>query len=353
MSFGSGMASTILDFIGNVEGWYQRAIIGDFFIRAAMPDMNSGQAADMPNGLTDQVSAMAGVAMVDTLRFVRARTGTNSVIVVVRKFNSPEQDYFDLIEGNEAEVMAGIRKGEVVLGSVLSQRLNLHAGDRIPLETNEGATELRIAGVTNEYIAGGLTLYLEAENAKRLMNVDGTDVIVVRSEKGQIQSVDRQLRALCDETGLMFQSYADLVKIIRDTLNGVTGGLWSVLILGSIIAAFGLINTLAMNILEQTREIGMLRVVAMTRAQVRKMILSQALIMGLIGIVPGVFTGIWISYLINLTTMQVTGHDVQFRIYPWLLGGGLLFELLVVVIAALVPAERAARLNVSTALQYE
>lgn len=353
MSTGLGMASTILDNIGNVEGWYQRSIIGDFFIRAAMPDMNSGQSADMPDGLTEQVAAMPGVDVVDTLRFVRARSGENSVVVVVRKFNSTSQDYFDLVEGEEKEVMEGVQKGKVVLGSVLSQRLNLHRGDTIPLETNDGSSDLEIVGVTNEYIAGGLTLYLESDNAKRLLNVEGTDVIVVKSKPEALKSLEARLRSLCDETGLMFQSYADLVKVIRDTLNGVVGGLWAVLILGSIIAAFGLINTLAMNILEQTREIGMLRVVAMTRQQVRRMIFAQALIMGLIGIVPGVLTGVWISYLINLTTMQVTGHDVAFKIYPWLLGGGLLFELLVVIVASWIPAERTARINLSKALQYE
>jgi len=353
MSTGLGMASTILDNIGNVESWYKRAIIGDFFIRAAMPDMNSGQAADMPDGLEEQVKAMPGVDVVDTMRFVRARSGDNSVVVVVRKFNATGQDYFDLIEGDEKSVLDGIKRGEVVLGSVLSQRLNLHVDDKIPLETNEGATELRIVGVTNEYIAGGLTLYLESENAKRLLNVSGTDVIVVRSQKDAIASLEKDLRKLCDESGLMFQSYADLVQIIRETLNGVVGGLWAVLILGTVIAAFGLINTLAMNIIEQTREIGMLRVVAMTRGQVRKMILAQALIMGIIGIVPGVFAGIWISYLINMTTMQVTGHDVEFKLYPWLLAGGLVLELVVVIAAAMIPAERAARINVSSALQYE
>jgi putative ABC transport system permease protein len=178
-------------------------------------------------------------------------------------------------------------------------------------------------------------------------------VIVVRSQKDAIASLEKDLRKLCDESGLMFQSYADLVQIIRETLNGVVGGLWAVLILGTVIAAFGLINTLAMNIIEQTREIGMLRVVAMTRGQVRKMILAQALIMGIIGIVPGVFAGIWISYLINMTTMQVTGHDVEFKLYPWLLAGGLVLELVVVIAAAMIPAERAARINVSSALQYE
>jgi len=353
MGTGLGMASTILDHMRNVENWYSRAIIGDFFVRAAMPDMNSGEAADMPMGLTEKVIAMPGVASVDTLRFVRARSNETSVIVVVRKFVSDSQEYFDLIEGNDREVLKKVRNGGVVLGCVLSERLNLHIGDSIPLETNEGSTTLTIVGVTNEYIAGGLTLYLEAEYAKKLLSVEGTDVIVVKANSGDLSGVEQQLRTLCEDTGMMFQSYVDLVKIIRNKLNGVVGGLWAVLALGSLIAAFGLINTLAMNILEQTREIGILRVVAMTRWQIRKMILAQALIMGVIGIVPGVLTGLWLYYVINLTTAPIAGYSVQLNLYPWLLFGAPLFELLVVVLSAMVPAERAARLNVSSALQYE
>lgn len=353
MSTGLGLASTILDNIGNVEAWYRRTVIGDYFVRAAMPDMASGQAADLPNGLVEQVSELEGVRLIDTMRFVRARSDDNSVVVIVREFTSSAQDYFDLIEGENSRVLDDLRDGKVVIGSVLSQRMNLHVGDRLPLETSDGATEMEIVGVTNEYIAGGLTVYMESERAKKLLNVDGVDVIVVRAEPAMRKPLEANLRSICDQYGLMFQSHADLVGVIRNTINGVVGGLWAVLALGSIIAAFGLINTLGMNILEQTREIGMLRVVAMTRKQVRRMILSQALIMGLIGIVPGVFAGIWISYLINMTTMQVTGHDVQFRIYPWLLGGGLAFELIVVILAALIPAERAARIQLSSALQYE
>ena len=55
-------------------------------------------------------------------------------------------------------------------------------------------------------------------------------------------------------------------------INSVVGSLWMLLALGCTIATLGLVNTLTMNILEQTREIGMLRVIAMTRSQVRRMI---------------------------------------------------------------------------------
>lgn len=353
MGLGLGMASTILDNVRNVEGWHQRAIVGDFFVRAAMPDMNSGQAAEMPDGLLEQVRNMEGVNLVDSLDFVQSRIGEISVVVVVRNFSVESQDYFDLAEGKETDVLKNVRKGQVVLGSVLAQRLKLHAGDSVSLDTSEGTTELRIAGVANEYIAGGLTLYLESGHAKRLLGAEGADVIVVYAKPKLKDKVEKELVKMCDDYGLIFQSHSDLIGIIRSKLNGAVGVLWGVLAMGSVIAAFGLINTLAMNILEQTREIGMLRVVAMTRSQVRKMILAQAIIMGLIGIVPGVFAGVWIAYIINLTTMPVTGHDVKFQIYPWLLVGALAFELFVILIAAMIPAERAARLNLSRALQYE
>lgn len=353
MGLGLGMASTILDNVRNVEGWHQRAIVGDFFVRAAMPDMNSGQAAEMPDGLLEEVRAMEGVTVVDSLDFVQSRIGETTVVVVVRNFSVDAQDYFDLAEGDEAEVLKNVRQGQVVLGSVLAQRLKLHAGDSVTLDTSEGTTVLQIAGVANEYIAGGLTLYLESGHAKRLLGAEGADVIVVYAKPELKSEVEKQLIQMCDEYGLIFQSHSDLIGIIRSKLNGAVGVLWGVLAMGSVIAAFGLINTLAMNILEQTREIGMLRVVAMTRNQVRKMILAQAIIMGLIGIVPGVLAGVWIAYIINLTTKPVTGHDVQFQIYPWLLVGALAFEMLVILIAAMIPAERAARLHLSRALQYE
>lgn len=353
MAMGLGMASTIFDNIRDVQSWYQRTIVGDFFIRAAMPDMSSGHAADMPDGFVQRVEEVAGVKLVDTLRFVSARAGESSVIVVVRKFNSKTQDFFDLVRGTEADVMQGIHEGRVVLGSVLSERMQLGPGDSIELETNEGKTRLEIAGVTNEYLAGGLTLYMEAEQAKRLLNVDGTDAVIIQAESGRRDQVALSLKALADSEGLMFQSFSDLANIIEGMINGVVGGLWAVLALGALIAAFGLINTLAMNILEQTREIGMLRVIAMTRSQIRKMILAQAWIMSLIGIIPGVVLGVGIASVINISTMVVTGHAVRFQLYPWMMFAAILCEIVVVTLAALLPAERAARLNLASALQYE
>ena len=189
--------------------------------------------------------------------------------------------------------------------------------------------------------------------AEKLLDVQGVDAYVIQANDKQLPAVEASLQAMCNEHGLLLQSYADLVGFIEQMMNGVIGSLWALLALGFVIAAFGLVNTLAMNILEQTREIGVLRVVAMTRRQVRRTILAQATMMGLIGLTPGALMGLLIARLINLSTLPTTGHAIPFVFRPWLLVVCFAAAFVIVIGSAYLPAERAARLKLSDALQYE
>jgi putative ABC transport system permease protein len=108
-----------------------------------------------------------------------------------------------------------------------------------------------------------------------------------------------------------------------------------------------------MNVLEQTREFGVLRIVAMTKRQLRRTILTQALIMGGVGFTPGVLGGVGFAYVINLALPAALGHPVEFGFHPWLVLGTLASALLVTAIAAWIPAQRAANLDVGSALHYE
>ena len=119
------------------------------------------------------------------------------------------------------------------------------------------------------------------------------------------------------------------------------------------VAAFGIANTLTMNVLEQTRELALLRVVAMTRRQVRRLVLLQAGIIGLIGLGLGIIDGISTAYAIGASMMPLLGYPVDFLFHPWFLGKCLSFGLALVLIAALAPADRAAKLDLLIALQYE
>jgi len=91
----------------------------------------------------------------------------------------------------------------------------------------------------------------------------------------------------------------------------------------------------------------------MTRWQVRKTILAQAVLIGFIGLALGLSGGIVGSYVCNLCAVAVLGHAIAFALHPSLLAVCFGTGLVVIIAAAWVPAERAARLKLLIALQYE
>jgi putative ABC transport system permease protein len=116
------------------------------------------------------------------------------------------------------------------------------------------------------------------------------------------------------------------------------------------VSIFGIVNTLVLSVFERTRELGMLRAVGMTRRQVRRMVRHESVITALIGAALGLPLGV---FLAALMTRALDQFDVQFVLPTGqlvLLAG---IAVVVGVLAAILPARRAARLNVLNALQYE
>jgi putative ABC transport system permease protein len=350
---GIGLANSLIDNVNDVREWYRKTIIADFFVRAMAPDMQTGLAADLPDDMDAEVRAVEGIKSIDAVRFVGTKVGEEQVVMIVRKFDDPELQEFDLVEGDPNTVRNSLAKGEVVLGSVLAERAKLKAGDNIKLQTEQGEKEFHIAGVTNDYQAGGLTLYVERDVARQLLNVGGVDAYVIKAEPGRLQEVGSSLKKITDKHGVLLQSFADIQQKVETMMSGVVAGLWGMVVLGLVVAAFGVTNTLMMAVVEQTREFALLRVIAMTRQQIRKTIVAQALVMGILALVPGVAAGVLVAYLIHLATMSMIGHPVKFVPHPWLLTGGLVFGLIVVLLAAWLPAERASRLELEEALRME
>lgn len=136
-------------------------------------------------------------------------------------------------------------------------------------------------------------------------------------------------------------------------LAGVVAGLWVVMVLGLVVASLGVANTLGMNVLEQTRELAMLRVIAMTRSQARRTIIAQAGMLGVIGLLPGVIVGLGLSWLINLSLLSTIGREFTYGLHPWLGAGAFAAAMVLVMIAAWIPAQRAANLEPIQALRYE
>jgi putative ABC transport system permease protein len=352
------LGTTILDCVEDIRTWQAKTFMGDFIIRSMTPDMATGMMPPMPESLGHELRAIEGVANVDSLRFVDAsmRMGQSAkqpVKVFVRDFTDQGSLPLALQDGDPAEVRKRLAAGEVVLGTVLANRTNTKLGDEITLDTDKGPQRLRVAGTATAYLEGGRLIYMEGQTARRLLGVEDVHTYIVNAASGAQANVKEKLKALCGESGLMLQSFADLRRRIDNLMKGVVASLWGLLALGFIVGSFGIANTLTMNVLEQTRELALLRVVAMTRWQVRKTILAQAVIIGFIGLTLGVAGGIIGSYVSNLCALPVLGHAVELALHPLLLAVCFATGLVVIIAAAWLPAERAARLHLLIALQYE
>jgi putative ABC transport system permease protein len=113
-----------------------------------------------------------------------------------------------------------------------------------------------------------------------------------------------------------------------------------------------LANTLGISVIERTREIGVLRAVGASRKQVRRLITAESLLMAAMGIAFGIVAGVWLGFLL-VQGLNVFGYPANYS-FPW---SGVLLSaivgLIMALLAALLPARQAARMNIVKALQYE
>jgi putative ABC transport system permease protein len=144
---------------------------------------------------------------------------------------------------------------------------------------------------------------------------------------------------------------ADRDQFIDDQISGlntILNVLYVLLALSIVVSLFGIVNTLVLSVFERTRELGMLRAIGMTRWQVRWMISWESVITALIGAAIGIALGIVLAALLA-ARLDFVAFDVP-------IGSLIIFAIAAIVVgllAAILPARRASRLNVLEALQYE
>lgn len=348
-----GMGNSLMNNIRDISDWTERTIVSDFLIRSVVPDTGILMAASMPEELAAQFQSLGGVERVDKLNFVPARVSGQRVLLIARDWPADRPVGLDLAEGDPDEVLRGLLSGEAVLGTSLAHRLGLHRGDTITLETRMGPKRLRIAGTSTEYTAGGASLYVDRETVRKLMKLNGVDVLMIRATEGQLADLNPRLKEFCEREHLLIQSQSDFRKMIDGMMSGVVGFLWLLMALVFVVASLGVVNTLTMNAMEQTREFGVLRAIGLLRRQIGRMVLAEAISMALISVVPGVVMGIALAFLMNASTYPIVGHPVDFRVEAGFVIACAAAALAISVLAALLPARRASALKIVRALQYE
>jgi putative ABC transport system permease protein len=348
IAFGQSLRTTLHD----LRHWYRQTIVADFLVRGAMPDTSFVLAPALPESLAEEIRSCDETATVDRLAFLPADIEERPVLVLARTFAADRPLPLDLQEGDEAKVRAGLLAGEAVLGTGLAQRLGLHRGDIFPLTTGQGVREVRIAGTAVEYASGGLALYLEWETARSLFDLPGVHVFLVSARTDGVAALGELLHGHCERHHLLLQSNADLRELIDAMVGRVSGVLWGLMALAFAVASLGIVNTLTMNVHDQTRAFGLLRALGLKRGQVGQVVLAQAVLLAGISLLPGALAGVALAYAIHLASASWAGPQAAFQVDGLLVLGCCVLAVVMAVLAAVAPARRAVQLSVARALHH-
>lgn len=347
------IGNTTLAITHDVQSWLDRTLTANYLLRASKPRVDMSEAEPLSPELEAEVRAIPGVESIDQVAFSLASIDGISATLMSRDLTGPDPLPVDLVEGQYAGLRAKMMAGEAVVGSVLAHRLSVKTGGEIRLEIGGITHVLPVAGIVREYTAGGLMVIMDATAAADLFPVQPAQIFGIKASASATKATGEQLQEFSREHGLIYQSYTDLKELVQSLILGLTDRLWMILVLALVIAGFAIVNTLTMNVIEQTRYLGLLRVVGMTRTQVIRMFLFQAFVLGSLALLPGAIVGVVMAWLITVSYAGVIEHGVKFAINFPLIGLYLMAGVLLSVLSAVLPAIRAGRLKPLEAIHQE
>jgi putative ABC transport system permease protein len=259
---------------------------------------------------------------------------------------------FRWTEGSDA-VLGDLGDDGAILPNNVAEDNDLGVGDTLTVlstqnETRsfvvraiyEGSPFYPLLGTASVSRAAFDDLYDRPRNRFTLLNVAGT----TSTAKASVES------ALGDFPDTRVQTRQEWIDKEDKEIQQFLTFLYVLLALSVIISLFGMVNTLALSVFERTRELGLLRAVGMTRRQVRRMVRHESVITALIGTALGLPLGIFLALLVTEALGQ---YDLQFALPTGSLIAFVVVAIVAGLLAAILPARRAARLRVLEALQYE
>ena len=340
-TLGAGMSSAIADAL-------DKQVTADYVVSANSASSNM----TFPTQEVDALTTLPGVSVTgirtDRARVFRSDTGVAGIdpAEITRVYR------FDWKQGSNA-VLSHLGDG-AILDSGYANTHHLDLGSTLRLESSSGATRTVVVKAT-----------FRAPQAKPLLPsivisrtvFDRTfpqpqdEYAFVSVHGGVSAGTTAKLKhALAAYPDLTVQTKADWVTTQANSVNQILDLFYVLLALSVIVSLFGMVNTLVLAVFERTRELGMLRAIGMTRRQMRRMIRHESIITALIGAALGLPLGVFLAALVTrgLSTLGVGFHLPVSQL--------VVFGSIAVVAgigAAVLPARRAARLNVLAALQYE
>ena len=356
LAIGIGLLGLISSTMGAFSGYLDRSLGARFLVMPSSLVLGSGIVGAGPE-LAQRLREIPGVGPLSTLRLASSEAqGSTLQVVGIDPATFPAVSGLAFSQGEPAEAYAALgRERAIVLNALSALQLRARVGDTITIRTPEGDQPYRVAGVGTDYLNAKLTTgYISQANLARDFH-QTVDLLLMANPApaADVAAVRRGVDRVVGEYPAF--SVADAETFRESQMRIFAGAQRSLYVMLFAVALPGLIamvNTLAINVMERRREIGMLRAVGSTRPQVERMILGESLLLAGMGTALGILAGLWLGFGLTKAA-TATGYTVAYA-FPLAsvlacIAVGLLFG----VLAGLLPARQAARLPIVAALRYE
>ena len=335
------------DMIASARGIFSSVADVDAWVSADPPD--SYPTDPLPQGLSDTVAAVPGVARVTEGAFGFAVVGGTRVMLDGFSPGTADPLCRALDERVRNEVLAG--RG-VVLSQNLGNTLHVRVGDQLRLQTPRGPQQTAVLALVPYFSTVIGTVGIGLDQMRAWFDRPAATTLQITAAAG----VDRSrllagVRRVVPAPNYVYDGRAALAGLeapLRQSMF-IANAVWMIVVL---VAAVALFNTLTLSVLERRREIGVLRAMGAGRRFAVRMVLAEAAGIGIIGGVLGLLVGLTDQWLYSLVSGHIMNFGVAFRPSPMALAltvGALTISLL----GSLPPARRAARLNIIEAVSVE
>ncbi len=240
----------------------------------------------------------------------------------------------------------------ISVSETTAEDLGLTVGQEVDLAFTTGTFPTEVTGIyADSQIVGGAVVPMSTVTTAGIKRGDTTLAINAEPDAGQATLKANLERAVADNPTVVVQDKVSFAEAQRAQVNTLLYLIYALLGLAIVIAVLGIVNTLALSVIERTREIGLLRAVGLTRPQLRRMVRLESVAIAILGAVLGIGAGLLFGIALQRSFADDGITDLAIPIGS--LTVFVVVSAVVGVLAAVLPARRAAKLDVLTAIGGE
>ncbi|HEX5082028.1 MAG TPA: FtsX-like permease family protein [Blastocatellia bacterium] len=338
------------------ERWMENAINADLVVNT-----NEGARSrtwHFDEALAGRIAEMPGVTRLENVRFIFLPYADDSVALIALDLDGWfARSRLEIQGADAASAREKATKGEGVLVSGnFANRYGLWTGDRVRLRTPTEDFDRPIAGVIEDYTSEKGSIFVDRALYKRYWKDSSIDIINVNLAPGvdRVAFKNELQRALKGQQRAFIYTQEEWRSWVLRLLDQFFAMMYMQMLVAVFTAALGIVNALIISTAERKRELGVIRAIGGLRGQLRKMILLEAVVIAVIGIVTAAIAGVFSAYFLTRTAAaMIGGYTIPF-VFPVRI---ILFASPIVLVIALLaawwPARRAVNLRVVEAIGYE